>query len=230
MRVLVIEDNSKMSAAIARGLRDHGCTVDSCATGMEGEDVAASESFDAIVLDLMLPDADGVQVCRNLRRRRVSTPILMLTALSSTEDKVEGLDAGADDYLTKPFEFDELFARLRALTRRGTAATGRNLQFMDLELDLDRRVAVRQGQAIKLSNKEFGLLHYLMENPERVLSKVQIVEKVWDMNYEPESNVVEVYVSSLRKKVDKPFGEPLIHTVVGYGYRFGAPDEVSQPA
>lgn len=230
MRVLVIEDNPKMSAAIVRGLRDHGCTADGCGTGMEGEDLAASEPFDVIVLDLMLPDADGIQVCRNLRRRHLATPILMLTALSATEDKVEGLDAGADDYLTKPFEFDELLARVRALARRGTAGTGRNLQFQDLELDLNRRVAVRQGQSIKLSNKEFGLLHYLMENPERVLSKVQIVEKVWDMNYEPESNVVEVYVSSLRKKIDKPFDEPLIHTVVGYGYRFGAPDQVGQPA
>jgi DNA-binding response OmpR family regulator len=221
MRILIIEDNPKMAASIARGLREHGFTADVCHTGFEGEDMAAVEPFDAIVLDLMLPDTDGVQVCKNLRRREVATPILMLTALSSTDDKIEGLDAGADDYLTKPFEFDELLARLRALTRRGVATQGRNVKFADLELDLDRRVAVRAGEKIDLSNKEFALLHFFMEHPEKVMSRVQIVEKVWDMNYEPESNVVDVYISALRKKIDKPFDTPLLHTVIGYGYRFG---------
>lgn len=225
MRVLIIEDNPKMADSIARGLREHGFTADVCHNGFDGEDLAAVEPFDVIVLDLMLPDTDGIKVCQNLRRREVATPILMLTALSSTDDKIDGLDAGADDYLTKPFEFDELLARLRALTRRGIAAMGRNLKFEDLELDLDRRVAVRAGEIIELSNKEFALLHFFLENPEKVMSRVQIVEKVWDMNYEPESNVVDVYVSSLRKKIDKPFKRPLLHTVIGYGYRFGEPSE-----
>ena len=224
MRVLVIEDNPKMAEGIARGLREHGFTVDISNSGFDGEELAAVEPFDAIVLDLMLPDRDGMDICRNLRRREIATPILMLTALATTHDKVDGLDAGADDYLTKPFEFEELLARLRALTRRGEAKEGRNLKFHDLELDIDRRVAVRQGHKISLSNKEFGLLYYLMQNPERVLSRTLIVEKVWDMNYEPNSNVIDVYVSALRKKIDRDFDDALIHTVIGSGYRFGMPD------
>jgi DNA-binding response OmpR family regulator len=230
MRVLIVEDNPKMADGIARGLREHGFTADTCHSGFAGEDLAATEPFDVIILDLMLPDRDGVEVCRNLRRRKIAIPILMLTALSSTDDKVEGLDAGADDYLTKPFEFEELLARLRALVRRGEATEGRNLKFHDLELDVDRRVAIRQGQKIKLSNKEFGLLHYLMQNPEKVLSRTLMVEKVWDMNYEPNSNVIDVYISALRKKIDRDFDVPLVHTVIGSGYRFGMPDDAPSTA
>jgi len=225
MRVLIVEDNPKIAGSIASGLREQGMTADTCGTGYEAEDLAASEPFDAIVLDLMLPDRDGVDVCRNLRRRKISTPVLMLTSLSSVDDKVSGLDAGADDYLTKPFEFEELLARLRALTRRGTAEEGRNLAFADLELDVDRRRAVRDGVKIMLSNKEFGLLYFFMQNTEKVMSRTHIVEKVWDMNYEPNSNVIDVYVSALRKKIDAEFKFPLIHTVIGAGYRFGMPDE-----
>jgi len=224
MRVLVVDDNPKMTAAIAKGLREHGMTADECYTGFDAEDLAVSEPFDAIILDVMMPDSDGLQVCANLRRRKVSTPILMLTALSGTSDKVEGLDAGADDYLTKPFEFDELLARLRAMSRRGSPELGRRLTYDQLELDIDKRTAYRDGQKITLSNKEFGLLYHFMENPDRVLSRVQIVEKVWDTNYEPDSNIVDVYVSSLRKKIDKPFERQYIHTMIGYGYRFGSMD------
>lgn len=221
MRLLVIEDNPKMASAIEKGLRANGYAVDVSHSGFEGEDLACIESYDLIVLDLMLPDRDGVDVCRNLRRRCVETPVLMLTALSGTDDKVAGLDAGADDYLTKPFEFEELLARVRALLRRGEATEGRMLQCGDLELDLYTRTAKRGERVHELSNKEFALLEYLMRNPNRVLSRAQITEKVWDMNYESGSNVIDVYVSALRKKLDRGFDQELIHTIKGAGYRFG---------
>jgi len=221
MRILVVEDNPKMASAIERGLEENGYAVDVSHRGYEGEELAAGESFDLILLDLMLPDRDGVEVCRNLRRRCVSTPIIMLTALSSTDDKVDGLDAGADDYITKPFEFDELLARVRALLRRGEAVEGRTLEVDDLQLDLYSRTARRGEEAWELSNKEFALLEYLMRNPNRVLSRTQIAEKVWDMNYEPTSNVIDVYISSLRKKIDRMGAPALIHTIKNAGYRFG---------
>ena len=224
MRVLVIEDNPKMAGGIQKGLRENGYAVDVCHTGYEGEDLAAAGEYDAVILDLMLPDRDGVEVCRNLRRRAFKSPILMLTALSGTDDKVGGLDAGADDYMTKPFEFEELLARLRALLRRGEATEGRTLTCDDLTLDLYTRVAERGEVKVELSNKEFALLEYLMRNPNRVLSRIQIGEKVWDMNFEPGSNVIDVYVSSLRKKIDRGFERELIHTIKGAGYRFGVMD------
>ncbi len=224
MRVLVIEDNPKMAAAIQRGLKEHGYAVDACHSGYEGEELAAVEPYDLIILDVMLPDRDGVDVCRNLRRRDMNKPVLMLTALSATNDKVAGLDAGADDYLTKPFEFEELLARVRALLRRGEASEGRMLECEDLELDLYTRMARRGDVEHELSNKEFALLEYLMRNPNRVLSRTQIAEKVWDMNFEPGSNVIDVYISSLRKKLDRGFERELIHTIKGAGYRFGIMD------
>lgn len=224
MRVLIIEDNPKMATAIQRGLTEHGYAADACHTGYEGEELAAIEPYDLVILDVMLPDRDGVDVCRNLRRRDIKKPVLMLTALSGTHDKVAGLDAGADDYLTKPFEFEELLARVRALLRRGEASEGRTLVCEDLELDLYTRTAKRAGVDYELSNKEFGLLEYLMRNPNRVLSRTQIAEKVWDMNFEPGSNVIDVYISSLRKKVDRGFERELIHTIKGAGYRFGIMD------
>jgi DNA-binding response OmpR family regulator len=221
MRVLIIEDNPKMAAAVQKGLRENGYVADVSHTGFEGEDLGASQSYDAIILDLMLPDRDGVDVCRNLRRRCVSTPILMLTALSGTDNKVAGLDAGADDYLTKPFEFQELLARLRALLRRGEASEGRFLKCDDLQLDLYSRRASRGETDVELSNKEFALLEYFMRNPNRVLSRTQIAEHVWDMNFDPMSNVIDVYVAALRKKLDRNFPRELIHTVKNAGYRFG---------
>lgn len=224
MRILIIEDNPKMSGAIRRGLTEHGYAADESHTGIEGEELAASEPYDLVILDLMLPDRDGVEVCRNLRRRCVATPVLMLTALSTTEDKVAGLDAGADDYLAKPFEFEELLARIRALLRRGEASEGRTLTCEDLELDLYSRRAKRGETDHELSNKEFALLEYLMRNPNRVLSRTQIAEKVWDMNFEPGSNVIDVYISSLRKKLDYKYDIQLIHTIKGAGYRFGVLD------
>ncbi len=227
MRVLVIEDNPKIARAVQRGLTEHGFAVDMCATGFEGEDLGASEPYDIILLDLMLPDRDGVEVCRNLRRRDVATPIIMLTALSSTEDKVDGLDAGADDYITKPFEFDELLARIRAMLRRGEATESRTLTHDDLELDLYERRISRGDMSHELSNKEFALLEYLMRNPNRVLSRVQIAEKVWDLQYEPSSNVIDVYVAALRKKIDRNHERPLIHTIKGAGYRFGVMNQTA---
>lgn len=221
MRVLIIEDNPKMAAAIQKGLQANGLAADVSHTGFDGEDLAAVEPYDVVLLDLMLPDRDGVEVCRNLRRRCIDTPIIMLTALSTTEDKIEGLDAGADDYLTKPFEFDELLARIRAVLRRGEATEGRTLRCDDLELDLYTRQARRAAATWELSNREFALLEYLMRNPNRVLSRTQIGEKVWDMSLEPSSNVIDVYISSLRKKIDREVERPLIHTIKNAGYRFG---------
>lgn len=223
MRVLVVEDNPKMASAIERGLQQQGFVVEVSNTGFEGEELAVVREYDMIILDLMLPDRDGIDVCRNLRRQNVATPIIMLTALSATEEKIDGLDAGADDYLTKPFEFDELLARVRALLRRGDATESSTLRHDDLELDLYGRTITRGEESHELSNKEFALLEYLMRNPNRVLTRAQIGERVWDIELEPTSNVIDVYVSSLRKKIDRFHERPLIHTVKGAGYRFGDP-------
>ena len=218
MRLLVIEDNPKMAGFVRQGFSEQGHAVDVAHRGYDGEEMAASEPYDVIILDVMLPDEDGLQVCRNLRRRGVTTPILMLTALSSTADKVTGLEAGADDYLTKPFEFEELTARVRALLRRRQAQESSLLRFEDVEMDLMSRKITRAGHRIKLTTKEFALLEYLMRNPNRVLSRTAIGEHVWDMNFDSDSNVIDVYVSMLRRKVDKDFDKRLIHTVIGAGY------------
>ncbi len=223
MRVLIIEDNPKMAAAVQRGLRESGYAADTCHAGFEGEELASTGVYDVVLLDLMLPDRDGVEVCRNLRRRGIRTKIIMLSALSGTNDKVEGLDAGADDYLPKPFEFDELLARIRAVLRRGTASEARQLRYEDLTLDLYTRAATRGGSSFELSSREFAMLEFMMRNPHRVLSRTQIAEKVWDMRFEPSSNIVDVYVSSLRKKIDRGHALEYLHTVKGVGYRFGSP-------
>lgn len=225
MRILVIEDNPKMAAAIKQGLGEQGYAVDVSHTGLEGEELACVEPYDVIILDLMLPDRDGVEVCRNLRRRDVKTPVLMLTALSGTDDKVEGLNAGADDYLVKPFDFEELVARVRALLRRQDQAEPTVLRVADLELNLLERTVTRGDRVESLSAREFALLEYLMRNPNRVLPRMTIGEKVWDMNFEPTSNVIDVYISALRRKIDVGFDRPLIHTVIGTGYRFGLEEQ-----
>lgn len=224
MRALVIEDNRKMAKGVQSGLQEAGFSTEICHTGAEGEDLAATQPFDVIVLDLMLPDRDGVEVCRNLRRRKVATPIIMLTALNATEDKVQALDAGADDYLSKPFRFEELVARIRALLRRGQATEGKVLRADDLELDLYTRRATRGDQHFDLPTREFTLLEYLMRNQNRVLSRAQIGERVWELDFEPTSNVIDVYISALRKKIDRQGLRPLIHTVKNAGYRFGIMD------
>ena len=219
MRVLVVEDSPKMCAMLRNGLEEQGYVVDTAATGREGEELASVEEFDLIVLDVMLPDRDGNRVCQNLRRRKVATPILMLTVLSDTSDKVSGLDAGADDYLTKPFEYSEFQARVRALLRRGEATESVRLSYGPLRMDLASRKVERDGEAIRLTQKEFALLEYFIRHPDRVLSRTQIGEGVWDMNFDPSSNVIDVYISMLRKKIDRPFHDgELLHTVVGTGY------------
>jgi heavy metal response regulator len=222
MRVLIIEDNPKMAGFIRQGLIEQGFAVDVANTGHEGEEMAAPEGYDIVILDVMLPDLDGIQVCKNLRRRKVKAPVLMLTALSQTSDKVTGLDAGADDYLTKPFEFSELLARIRALLRRGQAQEAAVLKFDDIEMDLLSRKVKRAGHKIKLSTKEFALLELLLRQPNKVLTRAAIGEHVWDMNFDSESNVIDVYISMLRRKIDRDFAKPLIHTRIGQGYMLSA--------
>lgn len=220
MRVLVVEDQSKMAQFLKRGLNEVGYAVDLAETGASAECLSAENEYDLIILDVMLPDQSGIDTARHLRRDGFEGPLLMVTALSTTKDKVHGLDAGADDYLTKPYSFDELLARVRALLRRkgGGSQLSSNLKYSDLELDLLARRARRNGQEITLTAKEFALLEYLMRNPERPLGRVSIAEHVWDVHFDSESNVIDVYINLLRKKVDAPFAKKLIHTVVGVGY------------
>lgn len=222
MRILVVEDNPNVARMIERELVDNGCTTVIAETGYEGEDKATSDSFDVIILDVMLPDTTGLKVCMNIRRAGVTTPILMLTALSETRDKVNGLNAGADDYLPKPFEPEELVARINALFRRSDSAEATMLSYHDVALDLARRSVVRQGKEVKLSNKEFMLLQHFLRNPGRVLSRTSIANKVWNLDLAEDSNVIDVCVSTLRRKIDKPFEPKLIHTIVGAGYIFSA--------
>jgi DNA-binding response OmpR family regulator len=220
MRLLVIEDQRKMASFIKKGLTEIGYSVDLAETGSAGESLASENDYDLIILDVMLPDQNGLDTARHLRQYGFSGPILMLTALSSTKDKVHGLDAGADDYLTKPFAFDELTARVRALLRRpssGGAQTSK-LSFSDLEMDLVSRNVARHGQSLTLTPKEFALLEYFLRNPNRPISRTSISEHVWDVHFDSDSNVVDVYINMLRKKVDAPFKTKLIHTVVGVGY------------
>lgn len=220
MRILVVEDQTKMAQFLKRGLLEVGYAVDTAETGHAAEMLSAENEYDLIILDVMLPDQNGLDTARHIRSDGYQGPILMLTALSTTKDKVHGLDAGADDYLTKPYAFDELLARVRALLRRqGQTKSGNSLlTYSDLELDLIHRVVKRSGKEINLTSKEFALLEYLLRNPERPLGRVSIAEHVWDIHFDSESNVIDVYINLLRKKVDSPFPKKLIHTVVGVGY------------
>lgn len=222
MRFLVIEDNPKLAAQLEWALKEQSYIVDVCTNGHDGEEKAASGNYDGIILDVMLPHHDGIEICKNLRRRKIATPILLLTALSDTQHKVSGLEAGADDYLTKPFELEELIARIRALLRRAHPEEGLVLRYEDIELNLGTRVVKRGGKKISLTNKEFALLEYFMRNPNRVASRSLLGERVWDLAFQEESNVIEVYVSRLRNKIDKGFEKPLIHTVIGTGYVLSA--------
>lgn len=220
MRMLVVEDQTKMAQFLKRGLVEVGYAVDLAETGQAAEMLSAENDYDLIILDVMLPDQNGLDTARHIRSDGYQGPILMLTALSTTKDKVHGLDAGADDYLTKPYAFDELLARVRALLRRqGQSKSGNSvLSYSDLEVDLVHRVVKREGKEISLTAKEFSLLEYFMRNPERPLGRVSIAEHVWDISFDSESNVIDVYINLLRKKVDSPFAKKLIHTVVGVGY------------
>jgi two-component system, OmpR family, response regulator len=219
MRVLVVEDEIKMGRLLERGLTEEGHAADVARSGDDALWMAAATEYDAIVLDVMLPGRDGFEVCRELRERGVWSPVLMLTARDAVRDRVEGLDAGADDYLAKPFAFAELLARLRALVRRGAVERPAVLEVGDLRLDPATRVVRRGDVEIPLSAKEFALLETFMRRPGEVLSRYQLLEHVWDFDYENRSNVVDVYVRYLREKVDRPFGRDSIETVRGVGYR-----------
>ena len=218
MRILLVEDEKKVSDFIKKGLCEEGYAVDCAPDGKEGLFMAEEGEYDLIILDVLLPKFDGFQVCRRLREKDVSAPIIMLTAVDSTEDKVKGLDVGADDYLTKPFSFDELLARVRALLRRGKSGAAAKLEVADLVLDPATRRVTRAGCEIKLSNKEYAILEYFMRNPGRVLTRTLISEHVWDYEYDSYTNVVDVYVNYLRNKIDRDFPSKLIHTVRGVGY------------
>jgi two-component system, OmpR family, response regulator len=220
MRVLIVEDEPKLAALIRAGLRERGFAVDHADNGEDALWMAGSTAYDAIVLDVMLPDIDGFEVCRRLRSDEVWTPILMLTARDAIEDRVSGLDGGADDYLTKPFAFAELDARLRAMARRGERPRPAILESGDLVLDPAARTVSRGGTAIELSRIEFAMLETFMRYPGRALTRLQLLEHVWDGAYENRSNVVDVYVRYLRAKVDEPFGTDSIETVRGVGYRW----------
>jgi DNA-binding response OmpR family regulator len=222
MYVLIVEDERRLSQLIRRVLEEEGHTVDSAFDGEEGLAMALESSHDVIVLDVMLPQIDGFEVCRQLRRNRVDTPVILLTALDGVDDRVRGLDAGADDYLSKPFAFQELLARLRALGRRKVQAReASELRVEDLVLDLRRRRAQRADKPIDLSPKEFSLLEFLMRNEGRVVTRTQILDHLWGYDYDSESNLVDVYVAYLRRKVDKGHDRSLIRTVRGIGYALG---------
>jgi two-component system OmpR family response regulator len=222
MRVLVVEDESKMANLIQRGFKTEGMAVDVAADGEEALWRAEAVEYDVILLDLMLPGIDGIEVCRRLREAEVWSPILMLTARDAVRDRVAGLDHGADDYLTKPFSYAELLARLRALVRRGQPERPTELRVGDLRLDPAGRHAWRGGQEIALSAKEFAVLETFMRRPGHVLSRFELLEHAWDSEYENRSNIVDSYVRFLREKIDRPFGVESIETVRGAGYRLRA--------
>ena len=222
MRVLVVEDNPKIAGSIKKGLEQESFAVDIALDGIKGFDLAVVEDYDIIILDLMLPGMDGMEVCRKLRQEeKISTKILMLTAKNQLEDRVEGLNTGADDYLAKPFAFKELIARIRALTRRPKKTLNNTLKIKDLELDSSNQQVKRAGKIISLSKKEYSLLEYLLRNKNKILSKQELINHVWDYNANILPNTVEVYIGYLRNKIEKPFkNKPkLIKTIKGFGYK-----------
>jgi len=220
MKILVIEDEVRTIQLIRQGLEEQQWEVDIAYDGAMGFQLATRQVYALIISDIILPGMNGLDLCRKLREVGVSSPILLLTALGTTDDKIEGLDAGADDYLTKPFEFKELMARVRALTRRniGIIHTANTLKVADLEMDLDTKTVTRGAQEIILTAKEFSLLEYFIRNQGRVISKAELAEKIWDVTFDTGTNVIEVYVNFLRKKIDKDFEPKLLHTQIGMGY------------
>ncbi len=220
MKILVVEDEPKTLHAIQQGLEESQFEVDIAYDGLIAKRLALKTNYSLIITDVILPGLNGFELVRELRQSGLSTPVLLLTALGETEDKISGFDAGADQYLTKPFQFAELLARVRSLTKRGTmvSMTAQKLRFAGLEMNLDAKSVSRDGQPIDLTAREFALLEYLMRNQGRVLSKPDIAEHVWDLNFDTGTNVVEVYINYLRKKIDKDFPQKLIHTQFGMGY------------
>ena len=220
MKLLVDSDEPKVASFLKQGLEEQQNEVTVVYDGLFAKKMAMENTYDAIILDVMIPYLNGMEVARELRAEGVKSPILMLTALSAVDEKVSGLDAGADDYLVKPFDFKELLARLRALSKRYTdnIIEQKVLRVEDLELDLDRKVARRGGKTIDLTAKEFSLLSYLIRNKNKVISRTEILEKVWDAGFDTTTNVIDVYINFLRKKIDKDFPNKIIHTMVGMGY------------
>jgi heavy metal response regulator len=218
MRILVVEDEKKVASFIKRGLEEENFAVDVAYDGDEGLYLAENNPYDVILMDLMLPKKDGLSVIRELREKDVSTPVLCLTAKDSVEDIVSGLDSGSDDYLTKPFAFGELLARVKALVRRTTKDRGAEIYFADLRLDPVTHKVWRANKEIDLTAKEYGLLEYFMRHPNEVLTRAMIAEHVWDYTFDSFTNIIDVYVNYLRKKVDRDFDKKLIHTVRGVGY------------
>jgi two-component system, OmpR family, response regulator len=224
VRVLVVEDDQRMAGALRRGLGFEGLVVDVASDGEEGLHLAGVSEYDAVVLDVMLPGIDGIEACRRLRASRNWVPVIMLTARDGVDDRVRGLDVGADDYLTKPFSLAELLARLRAIARRGTAERPAVLEVGDLSLDPATHEVRRGERPISLSAREFVLLETLMRRPGQVFSQQQLLEAAWELGFEPRSNVVEVYIRYLREKIDRPFGADSLETVRGVGYRLRRAD------
>ena len=219
MRVLLVEDEQRLSNIIKKGLLEEGYAVDVAYDGEEGQYLAESEEYDLIILDIMLPKIDGLTLCRSLREKNIKTPVLMLTAKTTIEDKVAGLDSGADDYMTKPFSFLELRSRIQALIRRSMQESSPILNVADLVVDPIKHTVTRNDKNITLTPKEFSILELLMRHKDEVVTRTMITEHAWDYNFDSMSNIVDVFVASLRRKIDKTAGKKLIHTVHGVGYR-----------
>jgi two-component system, OmpR family, copper resistance phosphate regulon response regulator CusR len=221
MKILIIEDEYKVASFIKEGLENHGFRVEIALDGNSGLSLALNLEYELVILDILLPNLNGLQVCTEIRKQKPEIPILMLTALGTPSDKVKGLDCGADDYLVKPFDFNELTARIKSLTRRYQNKVTQKinkLSIADLELDLDKKSAFRGGNTIELTAKEFSLLEFFIRNKNKVLSRIEIAENVWDINFETGTNVVDVYVNFLRKKIDRDYPKKLLHTHIGMGY------------
>ncbi len=223
MRILVVEDNHRLSGSLKMNLAHEGYSVDVAYDGQEGQDLAELTAYDLIILDILLPKKDGLEVCRELRRRRIHIPILLLTARDSVDDRVQGLDCGADDYLVKPFAMRELLARLRALLRRPQPYTNQQLVVGDLTLDPVMHSVEREGRPVDLTPREFALLEYLLYHPNQVVTREMIEQHIWNYDFECESNVIDVYIRRLRRKIDDPFTTKLLHTIRGVGYRLTPP-------
>ncbi len=219
MKILLIEDERKTIQYIKKGLEENDYVVDTAEDGISGRNLAFRNQYSIIITDVILPELNGRDLCRELREAKIETPILMLTALAQTDDVVEGLDSGADDYLSKPFEFKELLARIRSLTKRQSKQVNDNqLRIADLVLDINRKSVIRAGKKIDLTSKEFSLLEYFLRNQDRVIPRAELSKHVWKVDFDTGTNMVEVYVNYLRKKIDKDFGSKLIHTQFGMGY------------
>ena len=221
-KILIVEDDSRIAQNISKGLREKGFDTEVAYDGLIGSKIASANHFDLIILDINLPSMNGYEVCKHIRQRNPNVPVLMLTALGEADDKIEGFNVGADDYIVKPFDFRELLARVNVFLKRSHSYTepagGNTLRVADLEINVDTKAVTRSGQTVDLTPKELALLEYLVRNKGRIVSKADIAEKVWDMNFDSGTNVVEVYINFLRKKIDRDFETKLIHTKSGMGY------------